>query len=162
MYEPMINLQSVTEYELYISKIKSNTVNNSQDQAFEDKVDKECQHSSGEMYDFSCQAPDDKKATYIRGLEFSGNSSVSLYGFVSKAATVIEELLRPSKSFSMPPIYLLSMNPQLIGLYNCPMPISLYKCNDLSLALFGQKLYVARGEITSLLSMGSLLLGGTN
>lgn len=145
MYEPMMNLQSITEYEVYISKIKSNTINNSQDQAFDDKTDKECQHAPTELYDFGNQAPDDKKATYIRGLEYSGNASLSLYSFVSKAATVIEELLRPNKSFSMPPIYLLSMNPLLMGLYNCPLPISLYKCNDLSLALFGQKLYVARG-----------------
>jgi hypothetical protein len=86
---------------------------------------------------------------------------LSLYSFVNKAAAVIEDLLRPTNSFSMPPIYLLSLNPKLVGLYNCPLPISLYKCNDLSLALFGQKLYIARGQITTLLSIGSLLLAGT-
>lgn len=42
-YEPLLNIPSVTEYDSYISRIKSGYINNSQDQAFDDTMDEQCQ-----------------------------------------------------------------------------------------------------------------------
>lgn len=60
-------------------------------------------------------------------------------------ATVIEELLRPSKSFEMPPIFLLSLNPKFVSLSYCPYPTTLYQAGEFSIATIGEKLYVCRG-----------------
>lgn len=43
----------------------------------------------------------------------------------------------------------------------CPYPVSLYRAGDLSVATVGEKLYVCRGEVTTLRSIGKFMLAGT-
>jgi len=64
----MLNIGATTEYDGYISRIKSGYINNSQDQAFDDTMDGQCQTLPLAFEEFSQQCPEDRNRAYIGGL----------------------------------------------------------------------------------------------
>lgn len=55
----MLSIGSVTPYEIYINKIKSGSLINSSDQAFDSKTTSTAQTTPYEMSDFANQCPQD-------------------------------------------------------------------------------------------------------
>jgi hypothetical protein len=121
----MISISSVTPYEIYISKIKSGFLKNSNDQAFDEKTVSSCQTLSFEYVNFTNQCPQDYQTNVSN--TFKADAVESFNTFILDVAPVIEELIKPSNSISTPPIFLLAFRPVFKCLFKCPFPIFIYR-----------------------------------
>lgn len=91
-----------------------------------------------------------------------GGGQDSFGSFVSKLAPVFEELIKPSSSVVMPPIFLLALRPSFRKFVCCPFPVFVYFSETLKVGIvvIGEKLYIVEAEVESVLSMGSILIVG--
>jgi hypothetical protein len=71
-------------------------------------------------------------------------------------------LIKPTDLVSEPPIFLLAFRPTFKAFLKCPNPLLLYRSEEfqLDLLVIGEKLYIAEGEITSVLMLGRYIVAG--
>ena len=77
-----------------------------------------------------------------------------------KVAPVIEELIQPSSSVVMPPVFLLAFKPTFKKFMNCPHPVFIYETEQYGIVVIGEKLYIAPEKISCVLSLGHYLIAG--
>ena len=104
-----MSIACVTAYEIYINKIKSGSLKNSNDQAFDEKASVSCQTLSLEFDDFTNQCPQDYHTDVTSIVQNDETEAFSR--FIEKVSPVFEELIKPSTSVVMPPIFLLALRP---------------------------------------------------
>lgn len=73
---------------------------------------------------------------------------------------VIEELIRPSSSVVMPPIFLLAFRPTFKRFMNCPHPVFIYENEKYGIVVIGERLYIAPEKIECVLNLGHYLIAG--
>lgn len=162
LYEETLNISCVTPYEIYINKIKSGSLINSNDQAFDEKSHASCQTATLQFDDFTNQCPQDFHTDAMNIVQ--KDEAQSFNQFINKIAPVLEELIKPSTTVVMPPIFLLALRPEFKKLIACPFPVFVYYSSSLQVGIvvIGQKLYIVENEIETALSLGSFLVAGCN
>jgi hypothetical protein len=143
LYEETLNISCVTAFEMYINKIKGGSLKNSNDQAFDEKTSVLSQTLPLEYADFTNQCPQDYHTDVGNIAQVDTKEAFS--AFVRRVAPVMEELIKPSNSVVMPPIFLLALNPQFCKFLLCPFPVFVYysPALDMGILVIGDKLYIA-------------------
>ena len=113
-----------------------------------------------EFEDFTNQCPQDYHTDVTSIVQ--NDETEAFNRFLEKVSPVFEELIKPSSSIVMPPIFLLALRPDFKKLIVCPYPVFVYYSESIKagIIVIGEKLFIAEGQIISVLSLGNYLIAG--